>query len=153
MTYCIVGLNILLSDNCFFYKSNIFLSIHHNMNVAKIINIYVTLLSLAYRSGSFLRLTSEYIYMTIIGSIATNKALYLNAAAKSRCSIECMARCEPHPGHFNPVRTRKGHFGNIGFSSGLNAKNITPTDIRADIKNAFFIYDTLVLRKMLSFLL
>lgn len=56
------------------------------------------------------------------GNVSINNALKCNALITSKCSKQCMALCEPHPGHFNPVRTRKGHFGNRILSAGLNKK-------------------------------
>ena len=55
----------------------------------------------------------------------TSRALCRNAELISKCSRAWMVRCEPHPGHFNPVSSRNGHLGNQTDSAGLYVKYIT----------------------------
>lgn len=49
------------------------------------------------------------------------KALYRHAATRSRCNNECIARCEPHPGHFKPVSDKNIQRGN-GVVAGSKLK-------------------------------
>jgi hypothetical protein len=51
-------------------------------------------------------------------------ALYEKAERMSAWRSACNVRCEPHPGHFNPVSARNEHFGKKRCSSGLNLKYI-----------------------------
>ena len=62
-----------------------------------------TLCIFRYQLGYFVLPISQYPNTMIIGNENINNALYLNAASKSKCKRECIALCEPHPGHFNPV--------------------------------------------------
>ena len=41
------------------------------------------------------------------------------------CNREETERCDPHPGHFNPVITQNGHLGKKGYKLGSILKNIT----------------------------
>ncbi len=60
---------------------------------------------------------------------ATARALYLTASIILRFSRLCIALWEPHPGHFRPVRCRKGHLGNQLLSAGLKRIYIKIRDI------------------------
>ena len=50
---------------------------------------------------------------------ATAKHYAIYSAGKG--AREGMARCDPHPGHFRPVSTRKGHLGNHALLAGSYA--------------------------------
>ena len=63
--------------------------------------------------------------IAIYGISRKSSPLYRNAWQKSRCRSECMALCEPHPGHLNPVRVKNTHRGNHFSPDGSKWKNMT----------------------------
>lgn len=48
-----------------------------------------------------------------------NKGFSAHARPTLKFNKWCKARCDPQPGHFNPVRLKKGHLGNKDVSIGL----------------------------------
>lgn len=88
------------------------------MTAASMHHITVVLCSVEYSSGFFFRVASEYRYSIKTGIDNMSRALYWKAWTKSRWSSECIALCEPHPGHLSPVSIRNGHLGKTALPDG-----------------------------------
>ncbi len=55
-----------------------------------------------------------------------------------------MPRCDPQPGHNNPVKLRKGHFGKGNFAGSANPYNtIAIVMINSQRKISFFNYTSM----------
>ena len=59
------------------------------------------------------------------GSRITVSAVIAIASRRSPCSKACMARSDPQPGQYNPVKECTGHGGKTRECAGSNSRNKT----------------------------
>ena len=113
----------------FFYMLKMFLRIHQRRMKIPVAITKRLLLRKLWSLMCFLCVSKSYANKASTGMAATARALYLTASIILRFSRLCIALWEPHPGHFSPVRCRKGHLGNQLLSAGLKRIYIKIRDI------------------------
>ena len=111
------------------YKLKMFLIIHQRRMKMPVAITNLLLLRKLWSLMCFLCVSRSYAYNDSTGMATTARKLYLMASGSLKLSRLCIALWEPHPGHFNPVRCRKGHLGNQLLSAGLKRMYIKIRDI------------------------